>query len=442
MKISVPPSNGKSQRPVIATQDDGAELLRDSFDPNSRFHRDKFVEALAQRLNRPPRELEWIGREIIAQADAQDAAAGSPPARPLRIYTASELDAADLGTDWLVEHLAPLAQPGTIAGLFKTMKTSIAADFAVSVAAGRFFLGKFRVPSPRRVLFLSAESGLATLRETMRRISYPAGIDFPNLGDKLLVSGDVPHLDSDADVKAAEKIIADNGIEVVVVDPLYRAVPTVGAEAGNLFQMGKALDPFLCMCQASAVTPIILHHANRRGVGENRPMELADIAWSGVAEMVRWFILLSRRQAYQADGHHALYLNIGGSAGQSHLMGLDIAEGLVSDEGGRRWEVSLTPIQEVRAEAQGEREQEKQRRAQAAFDADTNEVMRVIDENPAGVTETDIRKATGFRAEKAGKAIADLRRRSLIIPCDVTKDCRKKPYPGFKRKKDAADFPN
>ncbi|MCC7086399.1 MAG: hypothetical protein IT427_15470 [Pirellulales bacterium] len=70
--LSVAPSNGKPQRIVESRA--GEVVYRDSFDPNSAASRRRFIAALANKLAVDPAELGAVDGQIIAVADAADAA--------------------------------------------------------------------------------------------------------------------------------------------------------------------------------------------------------------------------------------------------------------------------------------------------------------------------------------------------------------------------------
>src|SRR5262249_60908893 len=66
--------------------------------------------------------------------------------------------------EWVIEDMLVENEPAVGAGPSKTMKTGIGAvDAAVSVASGKPFLGRFKVPKARPVYVISAESGAANL---------------------------------------------------------------------------------------------------------------------------------------------------------------------------------------------------------------------------------------------------------------------------------------
>ena len=71
---------------------------------------------------------------------------------------------------------------------------------------------------------------------------------------------------------------------------------------------------------AGACAIVLLHHTSR---GANRqrnfaPATLEDLAYSGVSEFSRQWLLLSRRSEYvPGTGRHELWFSVGGSAGHS-----------------------------------------------------------------------------------------------------------------------------
>src|SRR5262249_19564037 len=156
--------------------------------------------------------------------------AGGPDPRP---YTALAVP---------VQNILVKNQPAVIGGPRKALKTSLLIDLALSLAAPRTapfgpparFLGRFEVPTPARVALFSGESGAATIQETARRICAARGTTLARSG--VFWNFAVPHLADPLELEVLQGVIRENRLEVVVLDPLYLALPGGGGlDANNLF---------------------------------------------------------------------------------------------------------------------------------------------------------------------------------------------------------------
>src|SRR5262245_30328024 len=79
--------------------------------------------------------------------------------------TASQLAGDDYRPEYLIRGLLVARQPAFVIGGSKTLKTTIGLDAAIALASGTAVLGEFCCPHPRRVAFLSGESGEFTIQE-------------------------------------------------------------------------------------------------------------------------------------------------------------------------------------------------------------------------------------------------------------------------------------
>lgn len=155
--------------------------------------------------------------------------------------------------------------------------------------------------------------------------------------------------------------LAANGLEVVVVDPLYLSLldSSDANIARNVYGMGAKLQPIGEIGQRTRATIIVLHHFKRSaGSDPGEPESLEMLSQSGVVEWARQWILLQRRSPYQSDGRHELWLRAGGSAGHAGLWAVDADEGhydASSDVDTRGWDVLVKPQHEAIQDAQAVR---------------------------------------------------------------------------------------
>jgi len=336
-----------------------------------------------------------------------------PPQERFRLVTAAQLNSSRFETRYLIPGLLAAGQPGGIFGAFKTLKTSLAADLMSSLASGTPFLGRFPVPQPGRVLFLSGESGLDALQSVARRICAERGLSLETLGNFLL-SPDLPRLDRPQDVLALKRLIEKEKPICVVIDPAYLALG--GDNSRNLFAMGQLLRPLTQLCKSTGCTILLAHHCKRSSkVG--LPAALDDIASSGLAEFsaqfsAQWLLLARRRPFDPGTGKHELWLTAGSRAGHHGLWELDVDEGTVEQPDGRRWKTSLRPVASAEARVDEQfvaaGEDRRLRRRAVAFEQQRQRVWEVLGAYPDGCNATAIRDPLGINGERMARILQTL----------------------------------
>ncbi|WP_404309462.1 AAA family ATPase [Neorhodopirellula lusitana] len=264
--------------------------------------------------------------------------------------------------DWLIPNILSRHEPAILGGPEKSMKTSLAADLAVSIAAGSPFLGSIEPGAKENVFFLSAEIRQRSLDDLFRRIVSARGVDLEP--GSIQSSSETIRFDNTANLAWLGRILEKNDTGVFFLDPAYLSFSGDGAE--NLMKQGERFQALNKVCRDNGTTLVMLHHTKAidpRTGGTYRPTKLGDLSWSGYKEFARQWLLINRRGEYDYKGNHRLWLTAGGSTGHSGLYGVDIAEGLLPN---RTWITSLTSGDEATEKDRRCREAGRQQRADDA----------------------------------------------------------------------------
>lgn len=326
--------------------------------------------------------------------------------------------------EWVVKHMLVRHQPCMIGGPKKALKTSLIVDLAAAMSSGGKFLGQFSVTQPVRVGVISGESGGATLKETFKRVCQAKGITQPELlpvcwGFRL------PRLSETAEVDELVRAVGENNLEVLILDPLYLCLlaGNPNLQASNLFQMGPLLSRVSEACLKAGATPIFVHHSRMEKAADYQPLELESLAYAGVQEFARQWILVGRREKYEpGSGKHRMWLNVGGSAGFSGCWAVDVDEGVVRDDfGGRRWVVAVRSATNERQAVARQREHDKEVKTQEQKGKDRHAIVEVLQQHPGGETLSMLASLAGISKDRARAALATLTTQGRGEECCVHK---------------------
>ena len=293
-------------------------------------------------------------------------------------------DATNYRPTWFIKRLLVEGMAAVIGGPKKCLKTSLDVALAIALASGTPFLGEFTVYRSVRVALLSGESGFFTLQETARRICASQGLSLSDLGNRLLWYDQLPQLGNPLEVAALRDGLARDEVKVCIIDPLYLCLIAGGdqspVQSEILYQVGPLLLGIARACLDAGATPVLVHHT-KKGSGQGDPLDLDDLAYSGIAEFARQWLLVSRRETYEpGTGSHKLWLNVGGSTGQGGLWSVDVEEGeLKEDFTGRLWEVTVSTSTEQFQKARDGKAEAKSRRPAEEDRIDDANVMMALD---------------------------------------------------------------
>jgi len=347
--------------------------------------------------------------------------ATSKPAMSFELMTAAEFAAKDVQVDYLIPSVLVAGEPCIVGGASKSLKTSIAVmDLSLSLATGKPFLNHFTITKPARVIVFSGESGLSSLKNTAERVAASKGVSLSGVPN-WLISTELPDLTSVDHLNRLEQIIVQTESDVVFIDPTYLAMPVNSSESASMFTMGAILRQLSEIAVRTGCTPLVIHHFRESLRHERRPPDLSDLSHAGFAQWARQFILIGRRQAYQDDGNHALWMRCGGSAGHTGLWGVTVIEGLQEDDGGRIWLPTISSASEVKKSKAAEVQLARQQQASTTL---LNHICRLLDvlkANPEGDTRSQLKEMANLNSGYFATSFAAIERAGIIEPVKIKK---------------------
>jgi hypothetical protein len=313
--------------------------------------------------------------------------------------------------EYMIDGVLVRNQPGLIGGASKSLKTTTAIDLAVSLASGSPFLGVRSVLSQEKVMFYSAESGEATIREIERRVSMAKGVYDQLDNDQIIWQTWVPQISDLAGLALLDYEIGQHKPTVVILDPLYQMLD--GENASSYSLNGQQLQTISRLCLDHNATPILIDHAKRssNNVREFAPLELEDISGAGKAEFFRQWILISRQRPYDVDSQiHHLWMTFGGSAGHSGLFGVVIDESL-DESSGRGYRLTVQSGRESKESmsieiANRKREKDEKQKA-ATLESHCEKILLAFVGN-LRLTKSKIGTLAGMNDKQLAPAIAKL----------------------------------
>lgn len=258
---------------------------------------------------------------------------------------------ASIQPEWLVDGLFTVDEPILLGARSKCCKTLTLSDLAVGIASGTNFLGAFKIPKWRRVMFISGEANNRRMAGHLERACKARGRTLPELEGWLRVETMAfPQLPSVSDRADVSRLVKELGIEVVIVDPLYRGI--CGLDLNRLSDMGPAIKEFQAACYPA--TMIVSHHGVKASAREyGKPPGLEDMTGAGIAESFGQWWLIGRNSEYGCDSQHDLCVQFGGREGQAGLRRILFNE--------QQWTFDITDLGEFREASRATQDSEKSR---------------------------------------------------------------------------------
>jgi RecA-family ATPase len=194
-------------------------------------------------------------------------------------------------------------------------------------------------------------------------------------------SFELPRIGTPSGLRQMAIDIAEKDLKVVFVDPLYLSLlgGTTEINAGNMYQMGPLLQEANQVCDELGCTLVLLHHT-RKTTGK-QPLQLQDLAYTGIQQFARQWILINRQEPFDAaTGQSKLWVSAGGASGHSGCYSVDINEGIL--QGGnllsRKWEVCV----QSRTDHLAQHRTQKQEVEAEQLDRDWKKIQKFLNQHP------------------------------------------------------------
>ncbi|MBM3668140.1 MAG: hypothetical protein FJW90_11850 [Actinobacteria bacterium] len=214
----------------------------------------------------------------------------APDTELLPVVRAAALERASPGSHWLIDHLWTRGAVGIVGAPPKSLKSWLALDMAVAVAAGVPCLGTFPVSTPGPVLLYAAEETLPAVRARLESLARHYQLDLAQI-PVWVITADALRLDRADDQRKLEATVLHYQPRLLVLDPLIR-LHTLDENASGPM---AALLGFFRLLQRKTGTAIALVHHTRK----NPAAGGAGYSLRGSSDLYAWldcFLHLERRR--------------------------------------------------------------------------------------------------------------------------------------------------
>jgi hypothetical protein len=193
-------------------------------------------------------------------------------------------------TPWLIEGLWAEEGVGIVGGAPKCLKTWLALEMALSVAAGKPVLDTYAVPRSGPVLVFAAEDAPEMIRTRLEGLAIRSGVNLARVPLHLILASRL-RLDTDGDQARLGDVVARYRPRLLVLDPFVRVH---NIDENSAMEVSRVLAYLRTLQREHHVAVVVVHHARKAGAGGNQ----AGLSLRGSGDFYAWgdSYLVLRRQ--------------------------------------------------------------------------------------------------------------------------------------------------
>lgn len=198
----------------------------------------------------------------------------------LAVKKASELISHSDSDSWLIRDFLPAHSCSILCAAPKSGKSWLAWEIGVSLAAGSKCLGRFDVPSAKRVLILNSEDSEHIQKNRVESVSKAKGIfhDLPNLG--IITTDQQLRLDQETGITELRQVISYFKCDLVILDCFVRFHQI---DENNAKQVAVLLGSLRSIQRELGTSILLVHHAKKNAKGTGLGNQLR-----GSSELFGW----------------------------------------------------------------------------------------------------------------------------------------------------------
>ena len=177
---------------------------------------------------------------------------------------------------WLVKGFWGRRSHGIVAGMPKTMKSTLTHDLAISVASGKPFLGKYGVLDPGPVIVIQNENADYIMRDRTEKLLVGRGltgqvnkstqggltVEFPPELPIYFINQQGFSISNEEHRKQLEEMVAEIQPVLIIFDPLYLMFE---GDINSAQDLNPALNWLLSLKNTYSTAVILVHHYNKGG---------------------------------------------------------------------------------------------------------------------------------------------------------------------------------